>query len=79
MNKSKVRGCILVIIGILLVCCALGVHISQKQQDTIAGKNAAVLLQQLMGSVRKRRRLTGRSSSVFLTPAALNLLPMIPQ
>ena len=47
MNKSKVRGCILVIIGILLVCCALGVHISQKQQDTIAGKNAAVLLQQL--------------------------------
>ncbi len=47
MNKARIRGCVLVIVGILLVCCALGVHISQKQQDAIAGQNAAVLLKQL--------------------------------
>ncbi|MBR2311138.1 MAG: sortase [Oscillospiraceae bacterium] len=47
MNKRQKRGLLLLSVGLVLVLCALGIHLSQKQQDAAAGKSAALLLQQL--------------------------------
>jgi sortase A len=47
MNKHKKRACVLLLIGLLLICAALGVHVTQLRQDKMAGQTASVLLQQL--------------------------------
>lgn len=47
MNKRQKRGIILVSAGLVLVLCALGVHLIQRRQDEVAGQTAALLLYQL--------------------------------
>lgn len=47
MNKKQKRGAILLLVGILLVLCGLGIHLAQQRQDALAGQTAALLLQQL--------------------------------
>ena len=47
MNKHMKRACILLLAGLLLVCVALGIHLWQLRQETMAGQTAALLLQQL--------------------------------
>lgn len=47
MNKKQKRGAILLLVGVLLVLCGLGIHLVQQQQDTLAGQTAAMLYQQL--------------------------------
>lgn len=47
MNKHTKRGMILLLVGTILVCAALGMHLLQKWQDDMAGQSANSLLQQL--------------------------------
>lgn len=47
MNKRQKRGCILVLIGLVMVFAAMVIHLTQEKQDTLAGETAQVLLQQL--------------------------------
>lgn len=47
MNRRQKRGCILVLVGIVMVFAAMVIHLAQKKQDTLAGETAQVLLQQL--------------------------------
>ena len=47
MNKHQKAGCVLLLTGVLLVLCALGVHLVQEREDKTAGQTAAILLQQL--------------------------------
>lgn len=47
MNKRQKRGAILLGVGVLLVCFALGIHLMEKHRDNMAGQTAEVLLQQL--------------------------------
>lgn len=45
MNKIQVRGVILLLTGIVLVLCGLGIHLNQQRQDAMAGQNVAILQQ----------------------------------
>lgn len=47
MNKQQRRGCILLLVGIIMILAAMGIHTAQKKQDALAGQTAQVLLQQL--------------------------------
>ena len=47
MTKQQKRGCVLTIIGLLLVLAALGLHLAEEMRDQLAGKTAEVLLQHL--------------------------------
>lgn len=47
MNKKQKQGAVLLVVGIVLVLCGLGIHIAQERQDALAGQTAALLLQQL--------------------------------
>lgn len=47
MNKKQKQGAILLLTGMVLVLCALGIHLAQLRQDKQAGETAAILLQQL--------------------------------
>lgn len=43
----KKRGCVWIILGIILVVISLGMHLAQQKADQIAGENARILLRQL--------------------------------
>lgn len=47
MNKRQKRGMFLLVLGLLLVLAALGIHIAQEMEDRRAGQTAAMLLEQL--------------------------------
>lgn len=47
MNKLQKRGMLLVLAGLALVGAALTIHLLQRQQESLAGQSAQVLLQQL--------------------------------
>lgn len=47
MNKRQKRGFLLVLVGLVLVLSALGIHIVQQREDEQAGQTAALLLEQL--------------------------------
>ena len=47
MTKRQKRGCILVLAGLLMVLCALALHLADEKQDSLAGENAELLLRQL--------------------------------
>ena len=47
MTKQQKRGCVLTIIGLLLVLFALGLHLADEMRDQLAGQTAEVLLQHL--------------------------------
>lgn len=47
MNKHRKRACILLLAGFILICAALSIHLVQQKQDQMAGKTAALLLEQL--------------------------------
>lgn len=47
MNKRQKQGMLLLLAGVVLVLCGLGIHLAQERQDTMAGQTAALLLQQL--------------------------------
>ena len=40
MNKRQKRGCILVLIGLVMVFAAMVIHLTQEKQDTLAGETA---------------------------------------
>lgn len=47
MNKRQKQGVLLLLVGVILVLCGLGIHFAQERQDALAGQTAALLLQQL--------------------------------
>lgn len=47
MSKLQKSGVLILLAGLLLVAVALGMHLLQQKQDSIAGETAALLLQQL--------------------------------
>ena len=47
MNKHRKRACVLLLAGFVLICTALCIHLVQQKQDQMAGKTAALLLEQL--------------------------------
>ena len=47
MTKQQKRGVVLILAGLVMVFCALGLHRVQEQQDVLAGENARILLRQL--------------------------------
>lgn len=47
MDKHKKRACALLLVGLLLILSALGIHLAQIRQDAVAGQTSALLLQQL--------------------------------
>lgn len=63
MNKHWKRGICLVGLGLCLVLASLGIHLAQKQKDTLAGENATVLLQQLERSRSKPKVTLSRKEA----------------
>lgn len=47
MNKHQKRGALLLLLGLVMVLIALGMHYAQERQDDIAGQNAQILLEHL--------------------------------
>lgn len=47
MSRRQKRGCILMLLGLTLILCAVGIHLAEQQQDNRAGESAHILLQQL--------------------------------
>ena len=47
MNKQQKRGIVLIIIGLLFVIFAVGIHAYQSQKDDLAGQNSQLLLEEL--------------------------------
>lgn len=47
MTKRQKRGCALILAGLLMVFCAMFLHLAAEKQDSLAGENARILLRQL--------------------------------
>lgn len=47
MTKLQKRGLLILLFGLLLIGVALGMHLLQEKQDSLAGETAALLLEQL--------------------------------
>ena len=47
MTRRQKRGLVLVLLGLTLVLCAVGIHLAERQQDNRAGESARILLEQL--------------------------------
>ena len=60
MSKRQKRGCVLVLMGLVMVLIAMGMHLMQERQDQLAGENVRALLAQMELS---RRSYTGNAQT----------------